>query len=145
MAAPAPDLRGRSREREALDDALDQVRGGESVVVVLRGEAGIGKTALLRYVAHRATECRLVQLSGVEWELELPFGALPQLGGPLRVGGESVPAHQEGARRVAPGLPGGEPPDRFVVGLAALSVIAGGAAKQPLVLLVDDTQWLDEP
>ena len=145
MAAQAPDLRGRSREREALDDALDRVRGGESVVLVLRGEAGIGKTSLLQYVAHRATDCRVVQLSGVESELELPFAALHQLCGPLLGEVESVPAHQEEALRVALGLAAGEPPDRFVVGLAALSVIADVAAKRPLVLLVDDAQWLDEP
>lgn len=76
MAAPAPDLRGRSGEREALDHALDRVRGGESAVLVIRGEAGIGKTSLLRYVAARATDCRVLRLSGVESELELPFAAL---------------------------------------------------------------------
>ena len=145
MAAPAPDLRGRSREREALDDALDRVRGGESVVLVLRGEAGIGKTSLLRYVAHRATDCRVLRLSGVESELELPLAALHQLCGPLLGEVETVPAHQEEALRVALGLAAGPPPDRFVVGLAVLNVLAEVAAKQPLVVLVDDAQWLDEP
>jgi DNA-binding CsgD family transcriptional regulator len=145
MAAPAPDLRGRSREREALNDALDQVRGGESVVLVLRGEAGIGKTSLLRYVADRATDCRVLRLSGVESELELPLAALHQLCGPLLDEVETVPAHQEEALRVALGLAAGPPPDRFVVALAVLNVLADVSAKQPLVVLVDDAQWLDEP
>jgi len=145
MAAPPTDLRGRSHERGGLDDALDRVRGGESVAIVLRGEAGIGKTSLLQYVAHRASGCRVVQLSGVESELELPFAALHQLCGPLLAEVETVPAHQEEALRVALGLAAGPPPDRFVVGLAALGVLAEVAAKQPMVLLVDDAQWLDEP
>lgn len=145
MAPPAPELRGRSREREALDDALDRVRGGESAVLVLRGEAGIGKTSLLRYVAHRAPDCRVLRLSGVESELELPFAALHQLCGPLLGEVETVPAHQEEALRVALGIAAGPPPDRFVVGLAVLSVLADVAARQPLVVLVDDAQWLDEP
>src|SRR4029453_14481109 len=132
MAARAPDLRGRTREREALDDALDRVRGGESVVLVLRGEAGIGKTSLLRYVAHRATDCRVLRLSGVESELELPLAALHQLCGPLLGEVETVPEHQEEALRVALGLAAGPPPDRFVVGLAVLSVLADVAAGPPL-------------
>ena len=143
MAAPGPDLRGRSRERKALDDALDRIRGGESVVLVLRGEAGIGKTSLLRYVAHRATDCRVLRLSGVESEVELPLAALHQLCGPLLGEVKAVPAHQEVALRVALGLAAGPPPDRFVVGLAVLGVLAEVAAKQPVVVLVDDAQWLD--
>ena len=145
MAVQAPDLRGRSREREALDDALDRVRDGESVAVVVRGEAGIGKTSLLQYVGHRAADCRVVQLSGVESELELPFAALHQLCGPLLAEVEGVPAHQEEALRVALGLAAGTPPDRFVIGLAVLSILAEVAAKEPLVVLVDDAHWLDEP
>jgi DNA-binding CsgD family transcriptional regulator len=145
MAAPAPDLRGRSRERDALDSALGGVRSGESRVLVLRGEAGIGKTSLLRYVAHGASGCRVLELSGVESELEMPFAGLHQLCGPLLRELKTVPAHQEEALRVALGLTAGRPPDRFVVGLAALSVMADVAARQPLVVLVDDAQWLDEP
>ena len=77
MAAPGrPVLRGRTRERQELDDALDRVRGGDSVALVLRGEAGIGKTSLLAYVASRATDCRVLQVVGVESELELPFAGL---------------------------------------------------------------------
>src|SRR5262245_39405533 len=144
MATPAPSLRGRSREREALDDALDRVRDGESAGLVLRGEAGIGKTSLLQYVADRATGARVIQGSGVESELELPFAGLHQLCGPLLDEVESVPEHQLQALRVALGLAGGPPPDRLVVGLGVLGVLAEVAGRQPLVVLVDDTQWLDE-
>src|SRR4051794_38116242 len=132
MAAMSPDLRGRFREREALDDALDRVRDGESDAVVLRGEAGIGKTSLLQYVAHRAIGCRVVQVAGVETELELPFAALHQLCGPLLGEVTSVPDHQLDALRVALGLAAGPPPDRLVVGLAVLGVPAGVAAHPPL-------------
>lgn len=145
MAAPVTDLRGRSSERDTLDDALDGVRGGVSRVLVLRGEAGIGKTTLLRYVAQRATGSRVVKLSGVESELELPFAALHQLCGPLLAEVETVPEHQEEALRVALGLAAGPPPDRFVVALAALSVLADVARRGPLVVLIDDGQWLDAP
>ena len=140
----APDLRGRSREREALDDALDRVRGGGSDAVVLRGEAGIGKTSLLQYVAHRAAGCRGIQLVGVETELELPFAALHLLCGPLLGEVSTVPDHQVEALRVALGLAAGPPPDRLVVGLGVLGVLADVAAHQPLVVMVDDAQWLDE-
>ena len=145
MAAPGrPVLRGRTRERQELDDALDRVRGGDSVALVLRGEAGIGKTSLLAYVASRATDCRVLQVVGVESELELPFAGLHQLCGPLLGEAQAVPEHQEQALRVALGLTAGPTPDRFLVGLSALSVLAEVAAKRPVVLLVDDAQWLDE-
>src|SRR6476619_1283826 len=102
MAVAGPsELRGRSREREVLDDALDRVRDGESAVLVLRGEAGIGKTSLLQYVARRGTDCRVIVTSGVESELELPFAALHQLCGPLLSEAEAVPEHQDQALRVA--------------------------------------------
>ena len=140
----APDLRGRSREREALDDALDRVRGGGSDAVVLRGEAGIGKTSLLQYVAHRATDCRVIQVVGVETELELPFAALHLLCGPLLGEVSTVPDHQVEALRVALGLAAGPTPDRLVVGLGVLGVLADVAAHQPVVVMVDDAQWLDE-
>ena len=142
--AAASDLLGRSRERATLDDALDRVRGGESVVLVLRGEAGIGKTSLLGYAGQRASDCRLVRVAGVESELELPFAALQQVCGQLLGEVEAVPEHQEVALRVALGLAAGPPPDRFLVGLAVLSVLAEVASKRPLALLVDDAQWLDD-
>jgi DNA-binding CsgD family transcriptional regulator len=137
-------LRGRARERRALDAALETVRGGESAVLVLRGEAGIGKTTLMKYVAGQADGCRLVQVAGVESEVELPFAALQQLCGPLLGEAEAVPEHQDQALRVALGLAAGPAPDRFLVGLAVLSLLAEVAAKRPLVCLVDDAQWVDE-
>jgi DNA-binding CsgD family transcriptional regulator/tetratricopeptide (TPR) repeat protein len=145
MAAPAqPAFTGRTREREELDGALDRVRSGESAVLVLRGDAGIGKTALLQYVADRAGDCRVARLAGVESELELPFAALQQLCGPMLGELEALPEPQERALQVAFGLRSGSVPDRFVVGLGVLSMMAEVAAKRPLVCLIDDAQWLDE-
>jgi DNA-binding CsgD family transcriptional regulator len=145
MAAPrTPAFRGRARERQALDGLLDRVRGGESAVLAIRGEAGIGKTELMRYCARQASGCRLVQIAGVESEMELPFAALHQLCGPLLGSLATLPEPQERALHVAFGLAAGSAPDRFVVGLAVLSLLAENAAARPLVCLVDDAQWLDE-
>jgi DNA-binding CsgD family transcriptional regulator/tetratricopeptide (TPR) repeat protein len=146
MAAPprTPAFRGRAREREALDDLLGRVRGGESAVLVIRGEAGIGKTALLRYCARQASGCRLVQVDGVESEMELPLAALHQLCGPLVGGLDALPEPQQRALRAVFGLAAGPAADRFVLGLAVLSLLAENAAGRPLVCLVDDAQWLDE-
>jgi DNA-binding CsgD family transcriptional regulator len=145
MAAPrTPAFRGRARERQALDGLLDRVRGGESAVLVIRGEAGVGKTALMRYCARQASGCRLVQIAGVESEMALPFAALHQLCAPLLGDLAALPEPQERALRVAFGLAAGSAPDRFVVGLAVLSLLAEEAAARPLVCLVDDAQWLDD-
>ena len=113
-------------------------------MLVIRGEAGIGKTELMRYCARQASGCRLVQIAGVESEIELPFAALHQLCAPMLGGLAALPEPQEHALRVAFGLAAGPAPDRFVVGLAALSLLAEKAAVRPLVCLVDDAQWLDE-
>jgi DNA-binding CsgD family transcriptional regulator len=146
MAAPrVPAFRGRSGERRSLDRLLDSVRGGESAVLVIRGEAGIGKTALLHYCARQAAGCRVVQVVGVESELELPFAALHQLCGPMLPDLAALPEPQQDAVRVAFGLSTGSAPDRFLVGLAVLSLVAEIAGKRPLVCLVDDAQWLDVP
>src|SRR5690242_6821778 len=145
MVAPrTPAFRGRARERQALDGLLDRVRGGESAVLVIRGEAGIGKTALMRYCARQASGCRLVQVAGVESEMELPFAALHQLCGPLLGGLDALPEPQQRALRVAFGLAAGTAADLFMVGLAVLSLLAENAAARPLVCMVDDAQWLDE-
>ena len=113
-------------------------------MLVIRGEAGIGKTELMRYCARQASGCRLVQIAGVESEIELPFAALHQLCAPMLGSLAALPEPQERALRVAFGLATGPAPDRFVVGLAALSLLAEYAAARPLVCLVDDAQWLDE-
>ena len=146
MAAPprTPAFRGRAREREALDDLLGRVHGGESAVLVIRGEAGIGKTALMRYCARQASGCRLVQVDGVEFEMGLPLAALHQLCGPMLSGLAALPEPQQRALRAAFGLAAEPAPDRFMVGLAVLSLLAENAAERPLVCLIDDAQWLDE-
>jgi DNA-binding CsgD family transcriptional regulator len=137
-------LWGRSREREELERALDCVRGGESATLVIQGEAGIGKSELMRYCAARAADCRVAQIAGVESELELPFAALHQLCAPLLTELPPLPEPQERALRIALGLADGSAPDQFLVGLAVLSSLAEVAAKRPLVCLIDDAQWLDE-
>ena len=113
-------------------------------MLVIRGEAGIGKTALMRYCARQASGCRLVQIDGVESEMELPLAALHQLCTPMLSSLAALPEPQQRALRVAFGLAAGPAPDRFVLGLAVLSLLAENAAARPLVCLVDDAQWLDE-
>ena len=145
MAAPrTPAFRGRTPERQALDGLLDRVRGGESAVLVIRGEAGIGKTALMHYCARQASGRQLAQIHGVESEMELPLAALHQLCTPMLSSLDALPEPQQRALRVAFGLAAEPAPDRFVVGLAVLSLLAENAAARPLVCLVDDAQWLDE-
>ena len=122
---------------------LDHVRGGQSAVLVIRGEAGIGKTALLRYAARQASGFRVAQIAGVESEMELPFAGLHQLCGPMldRLGG--LPEPQRVALSVAFGLESGDVPDRFLVALAVLSLLSDIAEERPLLCVVDDAQWLD--
>ncbi len=111
--------------------------------MVLRGEAGIGKTALLEHVAERAEGCRIARASGVESEMELPFAGLHQLCAPMLDGLDRLPGPQQDALRVAFGLQEGSTPDHFFVALAVLSLLAEAAEARPLVCLVDDAQWLD--
>ncbi len=136
-------LRGRSDERDELDRQLQRVRAGHSWVQVLRGEAGVGKTALLEYVADRASDSHIARLAGVESEMELAFAGLHQLCAPMLDGLEALPGPQQDALRIAFGMQGGAAPDRFLVALATLSLLAGAAEVDPLVCLVDDVQWLD--
>jgi AAA ATPase domain len=145
MAAPRRlAFRGRTPERQALDGLLDRVRGGESAVLVIRGEAGIGKTALMRYCARQASGCQLAQIHGVESEMELPLAALHQLCTPMLSSLDALPEPQQRVLRVAFGLAAEPAPDRFVLGLAVLSLLAENAAARPLVCLIDDAQWLDD-
>ena len=138
-----PGFVGRNTERDVLDGLLARVREGESEALVIRGEAGIGKTALLRYTARQASGCRVAQLTGVEAEMELPFAGVHQLCAMLPDGLDALPAPQRNALGVALGLVAGEVPDRFLVGLAVLSLLSGVAAERPLLCLVEDAQWLD--
>jgi AAA ATPase domain len=136
-------LHGRQTECAALDGLLDRVRGGRSAVLVLRGEAGIGKTALVRYVTNRASDFRVVSCTGVESEMELAFTGLHDLCMPIRSCLGALIEPQRKALSVALGLAPGERPDPFMVALAALSLLAQAAEERPLLCVVDDVQWLD--
>ena len=140
----ASELRGRRRERETLDRLLAGARVGQSQVLVMSGEAGVGKTALLDYLAEQADGCRILRVVGVESEMELAFAGLHQLCSPMLGHVTRLPAPQRDALTTAFGLSNGAPPDGFLVGLALLSLLAEAAEQQPLVCLVDDLQWLDQ-
>ena len=122
-------LRGRDSERETLGDLISTVRSGTSQVLVLRGEAGVGKTALLEYVAELASGCRCVHVAGIQSDMELPFAGLQQLCAPLLDHLDELPEPQREALNVAFGRGVGETPDRFLVGLAVLSLMAAAATK----------------
>jgi DNA-binding CsgD family transcriptional regulator len=134
---------GREREREVLDRLLAGVSGGRGGVVVVHGEAGVGKTALLNYAAEAGPGFRIVWTFGVEAEMELPYAAAQQLCSPFFQLMERLPQPQHDALDVAFGLSAGPTPDRFLVGLAVLGLLAEAAEEQPLACLVDDAQWLD--
>jgi DNA-binding CsgD family transcriptional regulator len=142
--APGLSLRGRHRECEILDRLVANVRAGQSPVLVLRGEAGAGKTALLEYLVQRAAGCRVARAAGAEPEMEMAFAALHQLCAPFldRLG--RLPGPQRDALGTALGLRNGDAPDRFAVGLAALSLLSDVAGGRPLICVVDDAQWLDQ-
>jgi DNA-binding CsgD family transcriptional regulator len=149
MVTPFPgggrvaELRGRRRELGFLDRLIGAVRAGESQVLVLSGEAGVGKTALLDYVAGHAAGCRVVRAVGVQSEMELAFAGLQQLCKPLLDHLGRLPGPQGEALQTAFGLSAGPAPDRFLVGLAVLSLLSDAAEEEPLICLVDDEQWLD--
>src|SRR3954451_5733310 len=139
---PPPRLFGRTGELEILGRLLANVRSGQSAVLVVRGESGIGKTELLGHLIAEASGCRVARVAGVESEMELPFAGLHQLCAPMlgRLGALAEP--QQVALRVALGLESGDARDRFLVALAALSLLAEVATDRPLLCLVDDAQWL---
>ena len=143
MRKGAVQLLGRRTETEALDRLVEVVRAGESRALVLRGEPGVGKTALLEYLAGRAAGCRVVTAAGVQSEMELAFAALHQLCAPMLDRLERLPVPQREGLRTAFGMSAGPVPDRFLVGLAVLGLLSETAAARPLVCLVDDAQWLD--
>lgn len=137
-------LYGRSSECALFDDVIAALRAGESRTLVIHGEAGIGKTALLDYVAESAADMRVLRAAGVESEMELAFASLHQLCAPLLEAVEDLPPPQRDALQVAFGRTAGPAPDRFLVGLAILTLLSRAADERPLVCLVDDAQWLDE-
>ena len=138
-------LTDRHRERAMLDRLIEGVRAGESRAVVLRGEPGVGKTVLLEYLAGQAADsgCRVARAVGVESEMELAFAGLHQLCAPMldHLGG--IPVPQRNALRTAFGVAEGPVPDRFLVGLAVLSLLSHVAGERPLICLIDDEHWLD--
>ena len=143
LRGPAGELWGRRRECDVLDRLLDAVRGGAGRALVVRGEPGVGKTALLDYLAEHASGCRVARVAGVESEMELAYAGLHQLLTPMLDRLERLPDPQREALRTAFGLSAGPVPDRFLVGLATLSLLAEVAEEHPLLCLVDDEQWLD--
>ncbi|MET0455840.1 MAG: AAA family ATPase [Mycobacterium sp.] len=136
-------LLGRRDEQRTLAGLLERVRGGGSGVLVLRGEAGIGKTALLHDVHDRASDLRVIALSGAESELELAYAGVQQLCAPLLGHIDRLPDPQKNALRVALGLRDGAAPNRLLVGLAVLSLLADAGAERPTMCLIDDAQWVD--
>ncbi len=140
---PAEVLHDRRVEREALERLLEAVRGGQSRVLVVSGEAGVGKTALLQTAIGSASGFRVMRAVGVESEMELAFAALQQLCAPLVDRLDRLPGPQQDALGVAFGLRAGDAPDRFLVGLAVLSLLAEATAERPVLCVVDDAQWLD--
>ena len=137
-------LWGREQEFTLLDELVSSVRQGESRSLVLRGEAGIGKTALLEYLIESASDFQVAQATGVESEMELAFASLHQLCGTMLDRLERLPDPQHDALRIVFGLSAGPAPDRFLVGLAVLSLMSEFAEERPLLCVVDDAQWLDQ-
>ena len=143
MGGPAVALRGRRSECAVFDALLARMRGGQSGVLVVRGEAGVGKTVLLEYAVESGSDVRVLRTAGVESEMELAFAGVHQLCAPLLDWLGHIPAPQREAVEIVFGLSGGAPPDRFLVGLAVLSLLSEAAETQPLLCVVDDAQWLD--
>jgi DNA-binding CsgD family transcriptional regulator len=140
---PPSGLLGRVSERDVLEQLVARVRAGQSQVLVLRGEAGVGKTALFGHLTAAAEGCRIVRAAGVESEMELAFAGLHAMCAPVLRRLRHLPSPQRDALSTAFGLSAGPPPDRFLVGLAVLSLLADAAEEQPLLCIVDDAQWLD--
>src|SRR6201987_190603 len=139
---PAPELLDRQRELEALLGLFEDMRSGQGWALGVRGEAGMGKTALLDHVVG-ASKSPVIRATGVESEMELAFAGLHLLCSPLLERLGRLPAPQRDALEVAFGVRGGGAPDRFLLGLAVLTLLADAAEERPLLCVVDDAQWLD--
>src|SRR3954467_6315587 len=142
-SASSTTLLGRVGECSVLDGLLGAIRAAEGRSLVVRGEAGIGKTALLEYLVRSASDLTVLRAVGVESEMELAYAGLHQLCAPLLDRLDTLPAPQRQALEIAYGLSAGGAPDRFLVGLAVLSLLSEAADERPIVCLVDDAQWLD--
>jgi DNA-binding CsgD family transcriptional regulator len=138
------ELVDRRAESAALDRALADIRAGQGQALLIRGEAGVGKSALLNHLVGQATGYRIARAAGVESEMELPFAGLHQLCAPMLELRDRLPAPQREALAVAFGLSGGTPPDGFLVGVAVLSLLAAVSEDRPLLCVIDDAQWLDQ-
>jgi DNA-binding CsgD family transcriptional regulator len=143
-SAPRRGLRGRRSECQALDRLVSGAKAGQSQVLVLRGEAGVGKSALVEHLVGGAAGCQVLRAAGVESEMELAFAGLHQLFVPVMEHLDRLPGPQRDALATAFGLRAGSAPDRFLVGLAVLSLLAEAAEERPLLCVVDDVQWLDQ-
>ena len=139
----AAGLTGRRAECGVLDRLVEAVQAGESRALVAVGDPGVGKTVLLEYLAGRAARYKVARVAGVQSEMELAFAGLHQLCAPMLGRAGHLPVPQRDALRIAFGLAAGPPPDRFLVGLAVLSLLSEVAGEQPLICLIDDEQWLD--
>jgi AAA ATPase domain len=135
---PAAGWLGRKDEVKVLTGLLDAARFGESGVLVVRGDPGVGKTALVEHVMASATDALVLRSVGVESEMELPFAALHQLCSPVLDHLQGLPEPQHAALSTVFGVSDGDPPDRFLVGLGTLSLLAGLGANQPVMCFVDD-------
>ena len=137
-------LLGREQERASIDGVIEAARSGFSAVLVLRGEAGIGKTALLDYAVEESPDLHVARISGIEWEVELGYSGLHQLALPFLGSMGVLPAPQRMALRSAFGMEAGSEPNRFMVALATLTLLAEMASDQPLLCVIDDAHWIDE-
>ncbi|HET6986960.1 MAG TPA: AAA family ATPase [Kribbella sp.] len=137
-------LRGRRRESAVLDGLLNAARTGQSEALVLRGEAGVGKSALLDSLVARSQTCQVARVVGIESEMELAYAGLHQLCQPFLDRIERLPQPQRDALGTAFGLQTGSAPDRFLIGLAVLNLLSDAAGKQPVLCVIDDAQWLDK-
>lgn len=143
-ATRLPQLVGRHRECAVLDDLLAGLRAGDSAVCAIRGEAGVGKSVLLEYVAARASEVTVTRAQGIEADMELAYASLHQLCAPFLSVIDGLPGPQRNALQVAFGMAAGDTPDRFLVGLAVLNLLTRASETRPVLVVVDDAQWLDQ-
>src|SRR5689334_22073477 len=142
-AEVTPAISGRGRESQVLDQVVGSAGAGRSAVLVLHGQAGIGKSALLDYAVTKAAGFRTSRAVGAESEGELAFAALHQVCAPFLDRLHELPAPQQDALGATLGLRAGPTPDRFLLGLAVLTLLTRAAERQPVLLVIDDGQWLD--